>query len=120
MLMVPMDSGSAARGRFMYMMFLFVVFMMFSPSPPNPYRLLALEAQAAREKHSLEILRNATFRGAFEVPRGLNVTGVRSTHGLSDSRQILLFQNMLDDILIHFLLNRMKRNWLTMVMSREL
>jgi hypothetical protein len=76
MLIVPMDNGSAARGRFMYMMFLFVLFMMFSPSPPNPYRLLALEVQAAREKQSLELLRNATFGGAFEIPRGINVTGV--------------------------------------------
>jgi hypothetical protein len=115
-----MDNASASRGRFMYMMFLFLLFMMFSPNPPNPYRLMALEALAAREKHSLDILRNATYKGAFEIPRGLNVTGVWIYHVFTDSRQTLQFQNMLDGMLIHFLLNRMKRNLLTMPTSPAL
>ena len=71
-----MEDPSAARGRFLYIMFMFLLFMMFSPNPPNPYRLLALETLAAREKHSLETLHNATFVAPFTVPDSLNLTGV--------------------------------------------
>jgi hypothetical protein len=77
MLFIPMEDPSAARGRFLYLMFMFLLFMMLSPNPPNPYRLLALEALASREKHSLEALTNATFEAPFYVPPSLNVTGVR-------------------------------------------
>jgi hypothetical protein len=115
-----MDNAGAARGRFMYMMFLFLLFMMFSPNPPNQYRLMALEALAAREKHSLDILRNATYGGAFEIPRDLNITGVRIYHEFVDVRQTLQFQNMLDGTLIRFLRNRMTRSSLTMPISPEL
>jgi hypothetical protein len=76
MLFIPMEDPSAARGRFLYVMFMFLLFMMLSPNPPNPYRLLALEALASREKHSLDALTNATFEAPFHVPPSLNVTGV--------------------------------------------
>jgi hypothetical protein len=76
MLVIPMDNVSAARGRFLYIIFMFFLFMMFSPTPPNPYRLLALEALAAREKHSLEVMRNTTYEGPCEIPQALNLTGV--------------------------------------------
>src|SRR5208282_4163016 len=76
MLVIPMDNTSAARGRFLYIMFMFFPFMMFSPSPPNPYRLLALEALAAQDKHSLEVMQDTTYEGAFEIPQALNLTGV--------------------------------------------
>lgn len=76
MLFIPMEDPSAARGRFLYVMFMFLLFMMLSPNPPNPYRLLALEALASREKHSLDALTNATFEAPFYVPPSLNVTGV--------------------------------------------
>jgi hypothetical protein len=76
MLFVPMDDVGAARGRALYMLFIFLLFMVFSPNPPNPYRLLALEALADRERHALDILQNATFTGPIEIPSGLNLTGV--------------------------------------------
>jgi hypothetical protein len=79
MLVIPMDEATAARGRFLYFMFMFLLFMMLSPSPPNPYRMMALEALASREKHSLDILQNATYLGPFEIPDGLNLTGVLSS-----------------------------------------
>jgi hypothetical protein len=74
--MLPMDNAGPARGRLFYMLFMLVLFMMFSPSPPNPYRNLAFDALAAREMHSLEILQNATYTEPFEIPLGLNLTGV--------------------------------------------
>jgi hypothetical protein len=104
----------------MYMMFLFLLFMMFSPNPPGSYRLVALEALAAREKQSLDILRNATYGGAFEIPRGLNITGVRIYHEFADDRQTLQSQNILDGMLIHFFLNHMKKSSLTMPISPAL
>ena len=78
MLVVPMDDASAARGRFLYIMFMFLLFMMFSPNPPNPHRIGVLETLATMEKHSLEVIRNATYKGPFEIPRSLNLTGVHS------------------------------------------
>ena len=76
MLVVPMDDVSAARGRFLYVLFILFLFMIFSPNPPNPYRLLVLESIAARERHSMETLQNATYVGPYELPKGLNLTGV--------------------------------------------
>jgi len=76
MLMIPMEDPSAARGRFLYVMFMMLLFMMFSPNPPNPYRILVLEALTAREKLSLETLQNSTFVAPFTVPDSLNLTGV--------------------------------------------
>ena len=76
MLVIPTDEAGAARGRFLYFVFMFCVFMMLSPSPPNPYRMMALEQLASREKYSLEALQNATYIGPFEIPDGLNLTGV--------------------------------------------
>ena len=78
MLFVPIEDPSIARGRFLYLLFMFVLFLMLSPNPPNPYRLLALESLASREKHSFEALKNATFEGPFQIPMSLNVTGVQS------------------------------------------
>jgi hypothetical protein len=78
MLIVPMDDANAARGRFVYMMFMFLLFMMFSPNPPNPYRLAIFQSLVAREKHSIDTLRNATWKSPFEVPPTLNLTGVSS------------------------------------------
>jgi len=77
---VPMDDTSTARGRFLYIMFMFLLFMMFSPNPPNPYRLMALEALAAREKLSLETLQNASFVAPFTIPESLNLTGVITSY----------------------------------------
>jgi len=76
MLLVPMEDPSAARGRLLYLIFIFVLFVMLSPNSPDPYRLLAVEDQAAREKHSLDVLTNATFQAPFTVPASFNVTGV--------------------------------------------
>ena len=79
MLVIPMDDAYAARVRFLYMMFMFLLFMMFSPNPPNPYRLQALKEQADREQRSLDALQNATYLGAFTIPRSLNITGANIT-----------------------------------------
>jgi len=76
MLFIPMEDPSAARGRFVFLMFIFLLFMMLSPNSSNPYQLLALEDLASREKHSLDALTNATFQAPFTVPATLNVTGV--------------------------------------------
>jgi hypothetical protein len=76
MLLLPMDDSRAAQGRLVYILFIFLVFMLFSPNAPNPYRLLALEALAAREKHSLEVLQNASYSAPYQIPQGLNLTGV--------------------------------------------
>jgi hypothetical protein len=58
------------------MMFMFLLFMMFSPNPPNPYRLLALQELAGREQQSANALRNATWTNKFELPSSFNITGV--------------------------------------------
>ena len=79
MLVIPMDDANAARIRLLYMMFMFLLFMMFSPNPPNPYRLQALKEQTDREQRSLDALQNATYLGAFEIPRSLNITGANTT-----------------------------------------
>lgn len=71
-----MDDTHAVRGRLMYILFIFLMFMLFSPNTPNPYRLLALEALATHEKHSLEVLQNATYTAPYQIPQGLNLTGV--------------------------------------------
>ena len=56
---------------------------------------MALEALAAREKHNLETLRNATYVGPFEIPKELNLTGVITNHTkLADDRQIIQFRSM--------------------------
>jgi hypothetical protein len=65
-------------------MFMFLVFMMFSPNPPDPYRIIALEALATRERHSLEVIQNATYNGPFEIPRSLNLTGVCTCFDAAD------------------------------------
>lgn len=88
-----MDDISAARGRFFYIMFVFLLFMLFSPNPPNPYRMLVLESLAAREMHSIEALKNATYVGPFEFPKALNLTGVASCLERADFRRIIGFQS---------------------------
>ena len=75
MLVIPADGYSGARAR-LSIVFFILLFLIFSPSPPNPYRLIAIEAQVTREKHALEILKNATYLSPLEVPRYLNLTGV--------------------------------------------
>ena len=76
MLFIPMEDPTAARGRLLYLIFVFLLFVMLSPNSPDPYRLLAVEDQALREKHSLDVLTNATFQAPFTVAASLNVTGV--------------------------------------------
>jgi hypothetical protein len=84
MLVIPMNDASAIRGRFLYIMFMFLLFTMFSPNPPNPYRIIALETLAAREKHSLKVIQNATYTGPFEIPQSLNLTGVCAYFDVAD------------------------------------
>ena len=50
--------------------------------------MLTLEALAARERHSLEVIQNATYQGPFEIPPALNLTGVPS----SNWRYVLLIE----------------------------
>ena len=83
MLVLPVEDAGMARTRSMYLIFMFLMFLMFSPNPPNPYRLWALEAQVEREKHAIAVLHNATYHGPFEIPTGLNLTGVSLLFALS-------------------------------------
>src|SRR5256885_2390840 len=41
-----------------------------------------------RERHSLEVIQNATYQGPFEIPPALNLTGVPS----SNWRYVLLIE----------------------------